>query len=342
MRSIPRRGGGRCRYRLTAGLALAAAAAMSLAACSSGSGSSAPASSAAANKAPTPVTAVLNWLPEGELSPLYQASAAGIDTANGIKLKIIPGGPKVQAASTVGSGSAEFGIENAQNLVIARSKGVPVVGLAETFDQYPQCLIYHADDPVNSIEDLKGRTVAVSQGSGEWQYMVKRYGLQDVKTVPYSGSMASFEHDDSLVQQCNVSDEPYIAQQQGIKYGVFDFSSTGFNPYGNVLFTTESMIKKNPQLVSEVTKTFVEGLDGVLKDPTPAINAILKVAPDSDRGLVKFAIATLAKRVATPPGSMTASRWETLYNQMHETGVITTSFDWHTLYTNQFFPKGNG
>src|ERR1700691_88916 len=75
----------------------------------------------------------LNWKPEPEFGGFYDAP---FDT-HGLGVEILPGGAGTPTVQMVGAGSAEFGIVEADELLLARSKGNPVLGLFTVYQHSP-------------------------------------------------------------------------------------------------------------------------------------------------------------------------------------------------------------
>src|ERR1700691_4277889 len=126
----------------------------------------------------------LDWKPEPEFGGFYAASFS----KHGLDVEILPGGAGTPTVQMVGAGSAEFGIVEADELVLARSKGNPVVGLFAVYQNSPLAIMVHAERNLTSIGDVtKDGTLAVQQGLPYVQLLEKQYGFQHVHVVPSPG-----------------------------------------------------------------------------------------------------------------------------------------------------------
>ena len=54
------------------------------------------------------------------------------------------------------------------------------------------------DSPIHSFADLNGHTVAIKTGSTWWEYIEKRYNLNDVHEIPAMMNVANFVADPQL------------------------------------------------------------------------------------------------------------------------------------------------
>ena len=105
-----------------------------------------------------------------------------------LDVEILPGGAGTPTVQMVGAGSAEFGIVEADELVLARSKGNPVVALFAVYQNSPLGIMTHAERKLASIGDVtKDGTLAVQQGLPFVRLLEKMYSFQHVHIVPSPG-----------------------------------------------------------------------------------------------------------------------------------------------------------
>ena len=271
----------------------------------------------------------LNWKPEPEFGGFYAAPYS----KHGLDVEILPGGAGTPTVQMVGAGSAEFGIVEADELVLARSKGNPVVALFAVYQSSPLGIMVHAERSANSVADiLKDGTLAVQQGLPFVMLLEKMYGLQHVHVVPSpGGDLTAFQADPKFAMQCFVTSEPLAARKKGIAVKVFPVSDIGYNPYTNVLATSEDVLKKNPEMVKSMVEAVREGWRMYLDDPKPANAKMHELNPSMDPAT--FAEVAEAQKPLIEDddtrrdglGTMSKRRWETLIGQLKDLGDIPSS-----------------
>ena len=79
----------------------------------------------------------IQWLDQAQFAGLYVANAKGYFKAQHLAVSIEPGGPDVSPVLLVASGSNDFGVSPATDIIQARSNGVPVVAIATIFQKNP-------------------------------------------------------------------------------------------------------------------------------------------------------------------------------------------------------------
>lgn len=333
------------RKMLTAVAVLGAVVALAACGGSSSSGSSSGStSSTSGGSSSTPtqkVTLLMNWFPQAEQGGYFQAEAAGLGEKDGISLHVLSGGPQVQTIPQVAAGKADFGVATSDELVLARSQGVPIVQVFGGMDKFLQCMMYQPSSGIKNFPDLSGHQIAVSPSSDFWLWLKGKFNLQNIHEVNNSGSLAEFKHNTGLVQQCFTTSEPYIASQQNIPHAELLVADAGYNPYSQGLFTSEKMLKEHPDTVRKVVAAVQQGWQQFLQDPAKGRALVLKENANMDGGLFDFAAKTLKDGgyFADPIGNMTTERWTTLIKQLKDAGVLKKDVDPSTVFTNQFITQ---
>lgn len=296
--------------------------------------------------------AVMNWFPEPEQGGYYEAQRAGLYAKAGINTTINLFGYSTVTFRDVLAGKATFGMANADEVLQWRAKGAPVVAIMATFQTNPQGILWHAEDKsIHSLADLSNHTLIYSFGAGFEPYLVLKYHYKNFKTASYDFTSRKFALDPKAVNQCYVTSEPYTWSKQGLKVKYLLIASSGYSPYGDIIFTTESMIKSHPDVVRAFVNASVQGWNDYLKNGGPT-NSYLETAPGAKNYPLKpdeinFDYTQL-KRLSLIAGGdakthgigyMSLARWKTLQQQMVATGQKVGGVDVTQAFTNQFLPK---
>ena len=95
------------------------------------------------------------------------AKEKGYYKSEGLDVNIQPGGPDFPAVQMVTGGNEQFGVTGADQILIARSKGVPVVALAVIYRRNPFVLFSLAKSGIKTPADYVGKKVGVKIGGNE-------------------------------------------------------------------------------------------------------------------------------------------------------------------------------
>ena len=272
---------------------------------------------------------VLNWVPEPEFGGWYAARESGAFALHHLDVEIVGGGAGVPVMQLVASGQADFGIAGADEIVMARARGVDIVPLYATYQTSPQGIMVHEERGIEKLADVfSSGTLAIEPGTPYAQWLKKKYGFGKVKVVPYDGGVARFLKDPTLAQQCYVTSEPLAVQRAGAKTKVFLVADDGFNPYVGVVFTSAALVAKKPELVREFLAATRSGWRGYLDHPEAANAVMAKLNPSMSAETFAAAAQAqhdLVENAATHAGGlgvMDRARWDTLGKQLTDLGVI--------------------
>jgi len=290
---------------------------------------------------PIPVTLQTDWYPQPEHGGFYDALLKGYYKDEGLDIHIAPGGPYVSGEQQVSGGAAQLAMGSSDQVLVAVSRGLPVIAVEATMQQDPQAVMLHKDSPVQDFADLNGHAIAVKPGSIWFQYLVKRYSLTDVREIPATYSVASFLQDPGYIQQCFVTSEPYFARKSGAQVRTMLISDSGYQPY-RVVFASTTFLHDHPDLVAKFVRASIRGWSDYLADPTVANAEISKLNPAMSKDQMQFSTQTLKDDhfiTGSDPsqlGHFAPERWTTMYQQLVDLKVITNPIDPKTAYTMQF------
>ncbi len=291
-----------------------------------------------------PVKLQADWYPQPEHGGFYDAIVKGYYKDEGLDVEIIPGGPYVSSDALVAGGAVQFGMNSSDHVLQAiANANEPILAVGATMQHDPQGIMLHADSPVHTWSDLNGHTLAVKPGSTWWDFIQKKFHLDQVHEVPATYSVANFLQDPSYIQQAFVTSEPYFAQRAGVPTRMLMNRDAGYDPY-RVFFTSRDFAQGHPGLVAKFTRASIRGWRDYMKDPTAANALIEKLNPALNPDWVNFSYTALQSGhyvsgdVATgdQTGQLDPTRWATLYKQLLDLHVIQKPMDPATAYSVEF------
>jgi NitT/TauT family transport system substrate-binding protein len=291
--------------------------------------------SSASAQAPKQVRLLMDWFPQANQAGYWQAQMEQPGRAAGIQIVTLPGGPKIQTIPQVASGQAEFGLGNADDVLLARQRGAPVKAVFASLDFVPYTLVYHADTPMKSITELKNKTVAVSLGFAYWEWIKKQHALSGVREIPVSGDLSLFRNDKNMVQQGYSIFLPARMREAGLEVNQFRVAELGYRPY-SVLFTTEEFMQKSPDLAKATVAAVKQAWTSFIQNPTATRAMLLEqnkqITPVVHDAAVKEMLETLLPRDGTRLGCMSDARWTELANQLRAVNFLPAGFNERQAY----------
>jgi len=260
----------------------------------------------------------MKWFFAGTMTGWFAGRDEGFFKDQGIDLTINPGGPDNSSIKLVAAGSDTFGVAGADEVLIAREKGIPIVAIGVLFKDSPICFISKKSEGITSPTQWAGKTVEVSYGdNSEIQYraLVKKFDVKNIKEVPYTFSLLPFIQGKVDVSVAYKMDQLVTLQNQGIAMNVITPKEYGINPYGDVVFTTEKTLKENPDLAKRFMEATVKGFQWSIDHPDQAVQYLIRDTSNlnftNELQVWKATIPFLtAEGGVDKIGVMSAARWK--------------------------------
>jgi NitT/TauT family transport system substrate-binding protein len=295
----------------------------------------------------------LDWKAEAEYGGYYQALATGIYASHGLDVTIREGGPLINHMQLLMAGRLDFNLGGGRAIEFAQEH-LPFMAVAAIFQKDLAVLIAHPGAGNDSFAALKGKPIMIGADTrnGWWRFLAAKYGYSDSQIRPYTFNLAPFLADKNAVQQGYISSEPYLIKQKtGIEPVVLPISDSGYLGYGNIITTSDKLVKQNPGLVQRFVDASIEGWYAYLYgDPAPANKLIMQANPDMPADLIAYGRKTMIQRGTVDSGdaktlgigAMTDARWQAFYDSMVAVGVYKPGIDIAKAYTTQFVDKRVG
>ena len=284
------------------------------------------------------VTLLMDWFPQGNQSGFWQAQFDN-QYHNDLEIIVKPGGPKVNTTTAVASGQVEFGLQASDSVMLANSKGAGLKGIFVSLNHVPYTLVFHPNTGVKSVKDLDGRPFAVKMGVTYWKWVKHTYKLDQVKEFPLTGDLGLFARTKNQFQQGYSLFLPARLDAKGVPNEQITVESLGYRPY-SVLFTSDKLIKENPELVQAVVDRLSISFHKSLIDPKPTRDFILSKSKKVNAEIHNNALELMKKDFLPKDwskiGCQDPNRWVELANQMKEVDVLPADFDPHQSYDTSF------
>jgi len=288
------------------------------------------------------VTFALDWFPSPSNAAAYIAQAKGYYADAGLDVTVQPGSSQALSIQLVASGQAQFGLETAGEILEARAHGIPVIALAATLQRSPAALFFHKGQAIRDYGDLNGRTVYTQITTPEWQYQKTKYHLDKIVDLQFRGSYAAFAADPRAVAQGYLTSTGDELATQGIETETI--ASAEDIGYGSVLFTTDELIARHPDLVRDFVRATAAGWSYYRSHPEESSRLLLPhTSGRSEADLIRES-ERQAEFIWTGDalthgfGWMTTERWQKTIDQLVLEHAID-SVPAATVFTTQFLAQ---
>ena len=236
------------------------------------------------------VTFQLGWLPGGEYAPVYVGLQMGLFEKAGLDVTVASGRGASDVVTKLATGTADIGIAGLAALMQAKaSSEIPVKAVFSVHTKQPDALVTYEGSGINSLSDLKGKKIATATFSTSnviWPILLKMNGLSDsdikvTKVDPgaLAPMLASGTSDAAISFTTGAAAYDGPLNSVGKKTKLIRWSDYGFNGYGMVIFATDDMMAKRPEVLKRFLKVYREAEELAVADPALAVNSVHVAAP---------------------------------------------------------------
>ncbi len=300
---------------------------------------------------PTPVTLMLDWVPNTNHTGFFVAQEKGYFTEAGLQVTIIQPG-EVFAEQAVVGGAADFGVSFQEQVTLARAdEGAPLVSLAAIIQSNTSGFATRAEQGADSPADWEGLRYGSFGSPFEAPTLIALmecaggdFNQLRVVNTGFSDPLALLAEKQTDLAWIFYAWQGIQAQQQGLALNI-EMMSEWFNCipdyYTPILITSEQTIKERPEVVRAFVGAVSRGYTFAIENPDEAASLLLKAAPELDEKLVRASQAWLSPRYrgeAPRWGEQKLSVWDNYSRWLAENGVLNAPIDAAAAFTNEFLP----
>jgi putative hydroxymethylpyrimidine transport system substrate-binding protein len=271
---------------------------------------------------------LLDWFTNPDHAPLYVAQGLGYFTDAGLDVELIAPADPNDPPKLVAAGQADIAISYQPQLHVQVAEGLPLVRVGTLVATPLNSLVVMADGPIQSIADLKGKTVGFSVGGFEdalLRAMLARYGLtlDDITLVNVNfslspalitgrvdaviGAFRNFE-----LNQMDIVGKPGRA---------FYVEEEGVPVYDELIFIAHRDRLDDPRL-----RAFIDAIEAatlyLVNHPDAAWKLFIEGRAELDDDLNRRAWRDTLPRFALRPAAYDAARYERFAEFLKDQGLI--------------------
>jgi len=231
---------------------------------------------------PNPAPTILQKFKASGYSAIYEGTFLIIDAgkdrgvwaSNGIEPDFIYTFPSdhIKLKEQVVSG-IELGLYHCQEIIVARSTGVPLKVVASVIGLQTMNKLYtRSDSPLKSINDLDGKKIGTGLATGprEVAYMAKKFGIKP-EIVPVGNDTANLVA--LKLGRIDAISHGFMSLLRLADSGelriIGEWSEIFPKPWaGACVFATDDLIERNPELVRKFVRATTESVKYLKGNPS--------------------------------------------------------------------------
>jgi len=287
----------------------------------------------------------MGYIPNVQFAPFYVAQSKGYFADEGLAVAF-DYGMESDLMKLLGTGELQFVVGSGDQVILARSQGLPVVYVAQWYRRYPVCIVALKEAGIAKPHDLLDKVVGIPGLYGAsyvgWKAFAHATGLDEARVnlqaIGYT-QVASLLEGRVDAAVCYIMNEPIQLRQEGHEIAMMEVSDYA-TLVSNGLITNDETVQKDPDLVQALVRAFLRGLQDTLDDPQAAFETCLEYVPEAGGENEARQRAVLETSVelwrAEKLGYSDPQAWQESTDFMLAVGLITESPDVETLFTNRF------
>jgi len=300
------------------------------------------------------VTVGPKWVNQAQFAGLFTAKEKGYYRRLGLDVSFREFGTGTDLIADLVSGKTDFAITSAEEYLLAKDKGSPVMAIAVFYQTSPYALVSSKDSGITKPTDFKGKILGSKSGKIEedlvYEILLNSVGLtkQDatIKVVGFDKrEVDNIAENNVDVIDLYRTDQLYYFDKEKVEYNIIYPEQYGIGLFNDVLVTRTDLINKSPKMVHNFVKASVDGWNEALKDEKKAIKYTLKHVTaenykdvDYESYILKQSAPLIRPNSNSKIGFMEYSTWDKMYSQMKSRGFIKNNFSVNDLFTNEFLP----
>lgn len=314
--------------------------ALSLSACGSSQGGN---DASAVRKIKLP----MGYIPNIQYAPFYVAIDKGYFADEGIEIEF-DYAFETDGVALVGAGELPFAVASGEQVLLARSQGLPVVYAFAWYQQFPISIISAPELNINEPADLRGQTIGLPGLFGAnyigLQALLFSAGLtpDDVKMDAIGfNQVEAYASGQKDIVVGYAANEPSVLASQDFKLNelrVADYVQLT----ANGIISSEMTIANEPELVKSMARALARGIADTIADPDEAYEISFKFVEnlkDQDKDVqIQVLKTSIEFWQAERIGFSDPQAWENMNDILVKMGLIPSPVDLSKAFTNEFVP----
>lgn len=291
------------------------------------------------------VSITLDWTPNTNHTGIYVAQELGYFTDQNLEVEIQQPGQGI-TDQIVATGKSQFGVSYQENVIRARSEGIPLVSIAAVIQHNTSGFAALQESGITSPRDFAGKRYGSWDSPSELailENVMQQYdsSLDQVEIVSGVYDFFSTIGRDADFEWIYYGWDGVIAEQRGIKINYIPLRELNpvFDYYTPVLISSEAYLKQHPDIAKAFLTAVKKGYEYCISNPEQAADILIKHVPELNPDQVKLSMAYLAGQYQADAeywGYQSNDVWYGFANWMSDAQLIQEPISVSDAYTNEY------
>lgn len=289
----------------------------------------------------------MGYIPNIQYAPYYVAVDKGYFAEEGIEIEF-DYSFETDGMKLTGAGEIPFTVASGEQVLLARSQGLPVVYTFAWYQQFPISVITAPELNINEPADLRGQKIGLPGLFGAnyigLEALLFAGGVEPSEvTMDAIGfnQVESFATGTNTIVVGYAANEPIVLAAQG--YEVSELRVADYVQLtANGIVTNEETIANEPELVRSMARALARGMEDAIANPEEAYEISKKFVEnlaDQDKDVqMQVLEVSIEFWHAERLGYSEPQAWGNMNDLLVKMGLISEPVDLSKAFTNEFIP----
>ncbi len=272
---------------------------------------------------------ILDWFPNADHVPLYVARDGGHFARQGLEIELTPPADPNDPLKLTAAGRSSFAVNYQPNVIIARSRGLPVRSIGVLVEHPLSSLAFLKRSGIRTPADLKGKRIGYSVQDLELALLKALAASHGLTPADYTTINVNFNLTSSLltgqvdaVMGAFWNYELAELELEKVPGGYFDLRKYGIPDYYElVLISNDAFLSRNMSAAARLVRGLASALEYTRQHPEKALQIYFKANPEVRKELDRRAFQLTLGQFATTQ-QQSHAKWETFARFAKEQGII--------------------
>jgi NitT/TauT family transport system substrate-binding protein len=287
----------------------------------------------------------LGYIPNVQFAPLYVAVDKGYFRQAGIDIEF-DYSFETDAVKLVGANELQFAVVSGDQVLLARSQGLPVVYVLAWYQDYPVSVVSKTGHGILTPENLKGRQIGLPGLYGTsyigLRALLSAAGLAEsdvtLDSIGYNQVEALVSDQDEAVV-VYTTNEPVQLRLMG--YQIDEIKVRDYaHLVSNGLITNEATITQEPDLIRRMDQAILKGIADAIANPDEAYKISLNYVEgldQADQAIQKEVLTTSIEFwKADRIGYSDPVAWQNTQQVLLDMGLLSKPLVLDEVFSNEF------
>jgi ABC-type nitrate/sulfonate/bicarbonate transport system substrate-binding protein len=230
-------------------------------------------------RAATPLGFQLSWIKAGQYAGYFCGIEKGYYADAGLDMTFNSGGPNFDPIANVAAGRSPMGDRPVGSIVLAREKGIPIRVIGTVFQRNPFAMLSLPDKPIRTVEDMVGKTLAVSASARPLlANLFKDRGIDpsSVTIVPGAADPSALVNKQVDGYMGLETNQAVALAVQGIPVIILNLHDLGMPETSGTLYAREDFLAANKEVVVAFLRASAKGWQWAIDNPEESSKLVVE------------------------------------------------------------------